>query len=609
MLQKFLRQSLISAWTVSAIYVSSGLALMPRAFAEDEINENPLHAEISINPSALPPGGQGEVFVDLNIDPPYKAYVDSIKLTAKNPPGLLLGNFQIDPVIEFKDTFSGKMKKGVKGHATLKALLELAPEVAEGDLPTEFSLTYQACTEKHCLFPKTIALSKTLNISAQANPNSQPTSGPTASPNAMSDNSGFGAALEKGTLYAFLFVFLAGLLTSLTPCIFPMIPITLAILGTRTAGQSKLRSLLLSLSYVFGIALTYATLGVIAAKTGALFGAALSSPWVVSAIALIFTAMGLSMYGAFELQVPQFIQQKLGARKTGSGFLGAFVTGLIAGIVASPCVGPVLVGVLTFVAQTQNVVMGFSLLFTFALGLGVLFIVLGTSGSFMNRIPRSGDWMDGVKFIFGTAMIGMALYYIAPLAPQRLFDGLMAIALICISSYFGAFRQGESLTQPKLQLAKGLLLTMFIVGLAYTLLAVFGRGSLTTVSPVDGTSATFKKLDWQPYSDEVLRQAAQQGKPVVIDFYADWCAACKELELLTFSQDSVQAEAAKYLFLKIDATEESPSLAELKKKYRVMGLPTLIFINPKGEVRWDLTLTGFEDAEAFVKRLTALSQP
>jgi thiol:disulfide interchange protein DsbD len=200
----------------------------------------------------------------------------------------------------------------------------------------------------------------------------------------------FGQALKIGGLQVFLFVFVSGFLTSLTPCVYPMIPITISIIGARSAQSQRSRAFLLSLSYVLGIAFTYSLLGLFAAFSGALFGSALSNPWVVGFVGLVFVAMALSMFGLFELQVPAVIRDKFGNRSTGSGFGGAFLAGLFSGIVASPCIGPVLVSILTYVAQTKNALFGFSLLFTFALGMGLLFLAIGTFSGLTSKIPKSG---------------------------------------------------------------------------------------------------------------------------------------------------------------------------------------------------------------------------
>jgi len=396
-----------------------------------------------------------------------------------------------------------------------------------------------------------------------------------------------------------------------------MIPITLDVLGARTKGQSKLKSFSLSFTYVLGIALTYSILGVTAAKTGALFGSALSNVYVVTAIALLFVTMGLSMYGLFELQVPAFLRDKVGTAKTGSGYGGAFMTGLIAGVVASPCVGPVLVSVLAYIARTQDIFLGFALLFTFAMGMGVLFMVLGTSSAMISKVPKAGNWMELVKFAFGTIMVGMALYYIKPLYPAWLFNTLVGIAAILIASAYGAFEPNEKLESAG-RMRKGAMLATFVIGLVFATSGLLERAGVPLMSGAfiaqgggaaggnsTGSALNTVKLDWKPFSTAALEEATRAKKPVIIDFFAEWCGACKELEHLTFPDPRIRSLSEKFVLLKVDATEESPELDKLKKQYTVMGLPTMIFYDIAGQVRSDLTLTGFENADAFLKRMTS----
>jgi thiol:disulfide interchange protein DsbD len=569
--------------------------------AEPEINENPLTATSAIEPAQIKAGGQGAVRIQIEIAPEHKAYVDQFKLETSSTAGIKIGGIQVEPTFTFDDKVSKRKREGVQGKAVVSAPLDIASNVKPGPYKLILELTYQACSHEYCLFPKTISLEANLEV--------LPSSGDSTVLEAGSND--FEKMMQKGLLSAFLFVFLAGVLTSFTPCIFPMIPITLAVIGAKTQNQSqsqsKWRGFTLSLAYVFGIAITYAIMGVIAARTGALFGSALGNPIVISLIAIIFVIMALSMYGVFEFRVPAFVSDRLSSTKTKTGYLGAFVTGLIAGVVASPCVGPVLVSILTFVAQSQNVVLGFFLLLTFALGIGQLFLVLGTFSSLTQKLPRSGGWMDGVKFFFGTSMIALALYYLNPVVSASTFEFLLGAALILISSSFGAFESNSKLESVPQKMNKAIMLTAFIVGIIYIALSLFGNrlqtSSRTSQNPSDTVAENFLKLDWRPYSDSALQAAKSKGTPVIIDFWADWCAACKELEVLTFTDERIREESKKFVLLKVNATNDNEEVQRLKKIYKVIGLPTMIFYSSKGEIRRHLTVTGFEKAEEFLGRM------
>lgn len=221
---------------------------------------------------------------------------------------------------------------------------------------------------------------------------------------------------DSGLLAALLLVFLAGILSSLTPCVYPLIPITVGIFGARQA-DSRGKAFALSFVYVLGIAVTYSVLGVAAASLGTVFGGAMQSPWVLGAIAALFVALGLSSLGLFEFRLPGNLQTKL-SQAGSAGWAGAFLMGLVAGIIAAPCVGPIVAGILLYVAQQQDPVLGWILLMTFAFGMGQLFLVLGTFSSLLNKLPNAGSWMEGVKTVFGVIFLAMAFYYLQFLVPQ-----------------------------------------------------------------------------------------------------------------------------------------------------------------------------------------------
>ncbi len=567
----------------------------------DQPNTNPLVASVRLQPSNVSPGQTADLLISMQLTPGFHAYADKFKIAVESPDDLKVGDLKLTPVVQFFDSVTKKMRDGVEGDSKAQAVLEIPNGMKPGSYSAKIKLTYQACAKDYCLFPKTLTLDAPMTVTAAGT--ALTTAAPTSTPPALGSGNSFEQAMDHSLALAILVVFGMGLVTSLTPCIYPMIPITLAILGARTKDQTKLKSFSLSVTYVLGIAFTYSILGVAAAKTGALFGAALGNIYVVTAIALLFVTMALSMYGLFEIQVPAFLRNSLGTKQTNSGYIGAFITGLIAGVVASPCVGPVLVSVLTYIAQTQNTFLGFVLLFSFAMGLGVLFIVLGTFSSLLGKMPKAGAWMELTKFLFGSVMIAMALYYIAPIYPAWLFHLLTGLSLVAIASSYGAFEPMATLSKPVSKLRKGLMLAAFFAGLLFV-----GMGALEKAAPAiplaaSGLKVETHKLSWQPYSDNALKGALESGKPVLIDFYADWCGACKEMERDTFPDQRIQDLSQKFALLQIDATDDSELLDRLRKTYAVRGLPTMIFYDSKGKLRSDLTVTGFEDASTFLKQM------
>jgi thiol:disulfide interchange protein DsbD len=562
---------------------------------------DPLSVESHIEPYQLHPQQGGEIILKMTLPPQFHAYADQFKATIMEPDGFHYGEFKINPIKEFYDKNSKKNRSGIEGAAELRLRFE-----APSTLPTDgknivMELTYQACSDSYCLFPKTKQLQVPVKFISTAEP-------PVAA-SGWSQLSGESVknALEKNLFLAFLLVFISGILTSFTPCIFPMIPITLAILGQDSQKRSRWQNFLLSVFYVHGIATTYSILGVVAASSGQLFGSSLGHPAVIGTMCLIFFLMALSMYGVFEIQVPAGLRQAFSRHSAGANYFGAYFSGVLAGVVASPCVGPVLVTLLAFVASSQNKLLGFFLLFTYAIGLGVIFLVLGAYTELTRRLPRSGPWMEGMKFVLGSLMLGAFYYYLSFLISPRWHDGLIGLGMIVVSSFFGAFiNVGHAGKLRRVQ--KGLMQGLLVLGIAFIVLSGLDLRPVL-FRQYDGPhdiNAKVDHSDWQNYDEALLAQAKAQGQPVLIDFFADWCLACHELDEKTFSDPEVKKVISGFVKLRYDATKDSPQLVALRKKYKIMGLPTVVMIDPTGQWREDLSLTQFEKPAAFIQRASAL---
>jgi thiol:disulfide interchange protein DsbD len=368
-----------------------------------------------------------------------------------------------------------------------------------------------------------------------------------------------------------LFALGFGLLTALTPCVYPMVPITLAIFGAK--GVRRSRAIALACAYVAGISLLFGALGTSFGLLGKAFGTFLANPWVIVPLALFFVAMALSMFGAFELGLPPALQARLN-RVGGKGFGGAFLMGLVAGLIAAPCTGPPLASLLLYIATTRNAQYGFVLCSMYGLGVGLPFLALA---AFAMSLPKSGAWMETIKSIFGVVLLTAALYYLKNVVPAlERFAGntwrfaTLTGALVAAGALLGAvhlsFHGGVGE-----RLRKGLGVALMAVGL-------FG-GTNYVLTPKG-------ELDWRTDERAAVAEARAADKPMVVDFMAKWCLPCREFDVKVFSKPEVAAEMRKFTLLRVDLTREDddPSLAVVKKKYGVDTLPAIRVVTPDGAV-------------------------
>ncbi|MEO6952293.1 MAG: cytochrome c biogenesis protein CcdA [Polyangia bacterium] len=379
--------------------------------------------------------------------------------------------------------------------------------------------------------------------------------------------------LSNGLLFAFGTAFFGGILTSLTPCVYPLIPITVSLFGARDEQVSRGKAMLLAAAYVNGMGAMYAALGVTVALAGKGFGTQLANPWVVVPIATLFLVMASSMFGAFEMQLPPELAQRLN-KVGGKGWGGAFAMGLVGGIVAAPCTGPVLLSILTYIATTRSVALGASLLYVYALGMGVLFFFIA---AFAVRLPKSGAWMEAVKGIFGVCMVLAALYFLRPVLPelahfasatQRALG--IGVALVVAGVLLGGIHLSFHYTGAIEKLRKALGIGLVVIGGWQLILYTLTPRESHLVWLHDGAGVT----------------AAEKGKkPALLDFYADWCIPCKELDVKTFSDPAVAAEMERFTLVKVDNTkDEDPDVIARQQKFDAKTLPTIVLIDSNGKV-------------------------
>lgn len=556
----------------------------------------PEFSRVQVNPKVLGPNTVGEIELSLTIPKNFKAFADQFKLEIIEPSGFKVGSTRVSPTEKVYDKFSKKEREVLIGTGKMQSTFEAPEKLASGRQKITLRAHFQTCTETYCNFPSAYDLDAEIVFTPEGGHGvtyEEPLT------KLSWTELSFVEVFKHGTFWMFVFVFGFGVLTSFTPCIFPMIPITLAILGKDVEARTRTQNFLASVIYVIGISLTYALLGLFAASSGVLFGSLMSNPLVLGFICLVFLAMALSMFGLYDIQAPRFLRESRFINTERHGYTGVFLYGVTAGVVASPCVGPILVGILTYVAQSKDLFLGFWLLFTYSMGMGVLFIALGLSGQLIKKLPKSGPWMVGIKHFFGLLLVGAFFYYFELLAPQRVLDGSIGLFLIIWASAFGAFSNQTLHTFQKIK--KGLLQAALIIGILYSALAIFDLRPFINMSFVETQKQ--KNTLWTPYSDQAFNQALESKRPIIIDFYADWCAACHELEDKTFTDSRVQILFSQFNLLRFDATKESEELKILRKTYEIVGLPTIIFIDKNGQWQKDLTLTAFEPPGLFMKRL------
>lgn len=446
------------------------------------------------------------------------------------------------------------------------------------------SLRYQACNDSVCLPPKTVSTDIAITgAPAASSPAVATASTPSASftpltakPKNPVPNDKLAATFaEHGLPLTLLILFVGGLALNLTPCVFPLIPITLGFFAMQSDGRPS-RRFALSLSYVIGIVVTYSALGVFAALSGRMFGAWLQSPAVLIGFAVLMLVLASSMFGAWEFRVPQFIANRSAGR---AGAAGALTMGLFVGIVAAPCVGPVVVALFTLVAAIGKPVIGMAMFATLAFGLGFPYLVA------LNVFPKPGEWMVQVKKAMGFVLVAMAFYFLRALIGENAFRWGVAASLL-VGAAFLFLTRGARGRVMRLACASLLL----IAGAAFAIPR--GEGS---------------KVAWQKYDNAALAAATSANKPVIVDFYADWCIPCKELDEKTFSDPAVARELDRFVRVKADLTDDGDALTQrLTKEYGIVGVPTIVFLGANGTENAAARLTGYEPPDRFVKRLQSV---
>ena len=385
-------------------------------------------------------------------------------------------------------------------------------------------------------------------------------------------------------IWTLLGIFVGGMALNLTPCVYPLIPITISYFGGRS-GKGQLIGH--GLCYIGGLSITNSTLGVVTALTGGLMGAMLQSPIVLTGIAAILILFATSLFGFWELRLPSGLMQA--ASKSYAGYLGTLFMGLTLGVVAAPCIGPFVLGLLTWVARMGSPWLGFIIFFTLSLGLGLPLFFLAIFAGQIDKLPRSGEWMIWVRKLMGWVLVGMAAYFIRPILPKTV--GILFLAAVALAAglHLGWFDKTKASFRAFEWIRTGVVIVSVVIATILT-------GSWVMQGP---------GVTWQPYSDELLSEAKRVKKPVIIDFYADWCSPCRELEENTFHDKEIVKQAKQnFIMIKVDLTRKgNPVHEQLLKEYEVKGVPTVVFIDYQGNEQRNLRLVDFLPADQFLIRM------
>ena len=475
-------------------------------------------------------------------------------------------------------------------------------------------VTYQGCAEAGLCYPP---ITKALElVLPAAETTSLVTATFTSEPPAAAEQDRLAAVVRDGSIIAVLGIFLlAGLALTFTPCVLPMVPILSGIIAGQGDQVTPVRAFTLSLTYVLAMALTYTVAGVLAGLFGQNLQAALQNPWVLSAFALVFVALAFSMFGYYELQMPAAIQSRLTAmsnRQEGGTFIGVGVMGVLSALIVGPCVTAPLVAALIVIGQTGDPVRGGLALFALSMGMGIPLLLIGTSLG--KLLPRAGAWMETVKQVFGVLLLGVALWFARTLLPEVLVMLLWGVLAIGLAMLLGVF---EPAADGPAKVRKTVALPMLAWGIAIILGAAMGnRDPLAPLAGFGSSVSTASAVDsmpWRPVQsvedlDRELAAASAAGKPAMLDFSAEWCVSCKEMEKYTFSDAEVQAALADVVLLRADVTANNERDQALFKRFGIFGPPTIAFFGPDGVERREFRVVGYVRADKFrhhIERATA----
>ena len=557
----------------------------------------------------------------------YYLYRSRITFTAENSPGIEVASVSL-PAGEMKNdpTFGNEEVY----HRPVQAIIALKRSATETNQLT-LRAAYQGCNDPTgvCYPPVEKVFTLALPTADVPSSTSQAVAStparveteviPTlsrAGTSAVGAADGIGHLFTQGSSWVMLAAFFGfGLLLAFTPCMLPMIPILSGIIVGQKQHVSRRHAFGLSLVYVVGMAITYALAGVAAGLAGTMLSAYLQSPWVLGSFAAIFVMLALSMFGLYELQLPSSIQNRLAGasgQSTAGRVTGVFLMGVFSAVIVGPCVAAPLAGALLYIAQTRDVVLGGLALFSMAIGMGVPLLIIGTAAG--SLLPKTGAWMKSVQGFFGVLLLGVAIYLISPVIPVIVHILLWALLLIISAMFLHAIDPLPINASGPRRLWKGVGVVALVTGVALLVGALSGnRDILQPLAGLRSANTSVAQSDVKVQSVKNLAELqaqvqAAQGRVVMLDFYADWCVSCKEMDYFTFSDPRVKARLKNIVMLRADVTANNADDQALLKRFALFGPPGIIFFDKQGNETRSRVI-GFEAPEKFLTSLDRAGAP
>lgn len=560
-------------------------------------------------------GDANTLVATLTPAPGYYLYRDRISFAVVQPPTVAIsdvtlppGKPKADPTFGSVDVFNGPVE----------AVIALKRSGTGSDRDLHLRASYQGCNEPLgvCYPPieKTVVVALSADAVAKATRGAAAAAAAAPLPDAGApDDRQIREIFTSGSTWAIVAAFFGfGLLLAFTPCMLPMIPILTGIIVGAGRHASRRELLVLSSVYVLGMAITYAAAGVAAGLAGTLLAAYLQNPWVLGAFAAIFVLLALSMFGMYELQLPTALQSRLanaGTGLKGGRVAGVFGMGVLSAVIVGPCVAAPLAGALLYIGQTHDVVLGGLALFAMAIGMGVPLLVVGATAGTL--LPKAGPWMEGVKRVFGVAMLALAVYTISPVLPLSVQHLLWASLLVISAMYLHAIDPLPADAAGHRRLFKGV--GVLALGLGLALLVGGMSGNRDLLQPLAGVRSAgvvtraealkFQQVNSLPELER--RMASARGRPVMLDFSAEWCVSCLEMDRYTFSDARVQAQLREVVLLRADVTANTMEHRALLRRFSLFGPPGIVFFDPHGQ-ELPVRVIGYQPAAQFLRNLERL---